>query len=240
MDEHQPQSDEESELWRAYAASRDAGLRIRLIERHLNTAQKIAAYLYARRGDRAAEFDDYLQYARLGLIEALDRYDPSREASFATFASYRIRGAVLNGLERASERAAQWSYRRELEQARAGSLEEGARGAEGEFEELVEITIGLALGYALEDSGLTSTQTVPDPYQTFELKRLQERLRLIVDALPERERAIVKWHYFEHMDFKLIGLALGLSKGRISQLHSRALQLLRKALETIDRFDVRF
>jgi DNA-directed RNA polymerase specialized sigma subunit len=48
----------------------------------------------------------------------------------------------------------------------------------------------------------------------------------------------VRWHYFEYMDFKLVGEALGLSKGRISQLHVRALQLLRKGLEAIGQFDV--
>lgn len=235
----QPGPDEVS-LWREYVATRDPKVRIRLIERYLETAHRIAGYFFARRADRSADFHDYLQDARLGLIEALDRYDPNREAGFVTFASYRIRGAILNGLERNTERATQVAYRRRIERDRIESVTTESRGTEP-FEGLVDMTIGLALGYALEDSGISAQQDpASDPYRAFELKRLRERLLLIVEALPERERLIVKWHYFERMDFKLIGLALKLSKGRISQLHARALVLIRKGLKSLDRFDLIF
>src|ERR1041385_5079377 len=187
--------EEEAALWQAHLAGRDAVLRGRLIERYLPEVHRIAAHAYARRGPQAPEFDDYLQWARLGLIEAFDRYEPAREASFMTFAGYRIRGAILNGL---------------------------------------------ALGFALEDSGLGAAPEGFDPYRVLELKRLRERLLLIVEALPERERRIPQWHYFEQMDFQLVGAALGLSKGRISQLHSRGLKLMREGLRSIERFDISF
>ena len=93
---------------------------------------------------------------------------------------------------------------------------------------------------ALEDSGLSAAPEGFDPYRVLEMKQLRERLLLIVDALPERERRILKWHYFEHMDFKHIGEALGLSKGRISQLHARGLKLMRESLRSIERFDLSF
>jgi RNA polymerase sigma factor for flagellar operon FliA len=172
------------------------------------------------------------------MIEAFDRYDPKRETSFVTFAGYRIRGEILNGLEHSTEGAAQRTRRKRLEKERLESVIEGASGAPQKIEELVEVTIGLALGFALEDSGLSAEPETVDPYRVLELKRLRERLLLVVEALPEREKQIVKWHYFEHMDFKLIGLVLRLSKGRISQLHSRALKLIREGLRSIDRFDL--
>jgi len=229
--------EEEAALWQAYLARRDAALRAQLIERYLPEVHKLAAYAYARRGPQAPEFSDYLQWARLGLMEAFDRYDPAREAAFMTFAGYRIRGAILNGLERATERAAQWAHKEELEQERLDSVLEGA--AEGEaLERLADLTLGLALGFALEDSGLSAESESFDPYRVLEMKRLRERLLLIVEALPERERRIVQWHYFQHMDFKLVGMALGLSKGRISQLHARALKLMREGLQSVDRFDL--
>jgi len=151
---------------------------------------------------------------------------------------YRIRGAILNGLEHATEQAAQHARRKQIEKERVESVIGGARGASEALEELVEVTVGLALGFALEDSGLSAEPETFDPYRVLELKRLRERLLLIVEALPEREKQIVKWHYFEHMDFKLIGLAFRLSKGRISQLHARALKLIREGLRSIDRFDL--
>src|SRR5262245_1782946 len=230
---------EEAALWQAYLARRDPALRAQLIERYLPEAHRLAAYAYARRGPQAPEFDDFLQWARLGLMEAFDRYDPAREAAFMTFAGYRIRGAILNGLEHTTEGAAQWAHRRALEEERLDSLVEGADEDEA-LERLADVTLGLALGFALEDSGLSAAPEGFDPYRVLEMKRLRERLLLIVEALPERERRILKWHYFEQMDFKLIGAALGLSKGRISQLHSRGLKLMREGLRSIERFDISF
>ncbi|MFL6573086.1 MAG: sigma-70 family RNA polymerase sigma factor [Burkholderiales bacterium] len=231
--------EDESALWQTYLASRDAALRAKLIERYLPEVHKLAAHAYARRGPHSPEFGDYLQWARLGLVEAFDRYDPAREAAFMTFAGYRVRGAILNGLERATEGAAQWAHRKELEEERLDSMLEAADDADA-LERLADVTLGLALGFALEDSGLSATAEGFDPYRVLEVKRLRERLLVIVEALPERERRILKWHYFEHMDFKLIGAALGLSKGRISQLHARALKLMREGLRSIERFDLSF
>jgi RNA polymerase sigma factor FliA len=230
--------EEEAALWRAYLAGHDAALRARLIERYLPAAHKLAAYSYARRGPHSPEFGDYLQWARLGMMEAFERYDPAREASFMTFAGYRIRGAILNGLAHATEGAAQWAHRKALEQERLDSVLEGAAEAPDELERLAEVTLGLALGFALEDSGLSAEPESFDPYRVLEVKRLRERLLQVVEALPERERRIVRWHYFEHMDFKLIGAALGLSKGRISQLHARALKLMRAGLQSVERFEL--
>ena len=230
--------DEEVALWRRYRAGRDAEARARLIEHYLPTAHKIAASAYAKRGPQAPEFADYLQWARLGLLEAFDRYDPEREASFVTFAGYRMRGAILNGLEHATEGAAQWAHRKALEEERLDSMLDEANDADA-LERLADVTLGLALGFALEDAALSAEPESFDPYRVLELKRLRERLLLIVEALPEREQRIVRWHYFEHMDFKLIGLALRLSKGRISQLHARALKLMREGLRSVERFDLR-
>src|ERR1051326_4750559 len=195
--------EEEAALWQASLAGRDAVLRGRLIERYLPEVHRIAAHAYARRGPQAPEFDDYLQWARLGPIAAFDRHGPARE------------------------------------EERRDSRVEGADEAEA-LERLADVTLGLALGFALEDSGLGAAPEGFDPYRVLELKRLRERLLLIVEALPERERRILKWHYFEQMEFKLVGAALGLSKGRISQLHSRGLKLMREGLRSIERFDISF
>src|SRR5512145_2591085 len=138
---------EEAVLWQAYLARRDPALRAQLIERYLPEAHKLAAHAYARRGPNAPEFADYLQWARLGLMEAFDRYDPAREAAFMTFAGYRIRGAILNGVEHATEGAAQWTHRKALEEERLDSMLEA--GDDGEaLERLADLILGLALGFA--------------------------------------------------------------------------------------------
>src|SRR5579859_5894235 len=109
-----PAADPELErsLWEEYGRTRQPELRQRLVKRYMPMTQGIAAHLFGRRVGNAVAFDDYLQYARVGLLEAIDRYDPGREASFTTFAGYRIRGAILNGLEQTTEVAAQAAQRR--------------------------------------------------------------------------------------------------------------------------------
>src|SRR5258708_35994595 len=154
--EPSPDLEEEAALWQRYVADRDPVLRAKLIERYLPTAQKLAAYAYSRRGPQAPEFADYLQWARLGMIEAFDRYDPKREASFVTFAGYRIRGAILNGLERATEQAAQHARRKQIEKELVEAVIGGGVGASEAREERVEYTGGLALVVRLAESERTT------------------------------------------------------------------------------------
>jgi RNA polymerase sigma factor for flagellar operon FliA len=223
----------------------------------MEMTHRIAAHLFGRRIGNAVAFDDYLQYARVGLLEAIDRYDPAREASFATFAGYRIRGAVLNGLEQTTELAAQAAQRRHSRlHERAHSLEtrdlgdaddEGASmDAESagthleQFSGMVDMAILLAMGYVLEDNGEWNPAGASgaDPYRSVQLEAVRTRLIRLVDALPQRERLIVRYHYFEHMEFQAIGEVLEVSKGRVSQLHARALQLIRAGYEALEQFDV--
>lgn len=233
----------DEELWLRYVADREAGVRHTLVRRYLDLARKIAASLYAQRVDNSVDFQDYLQYARVGLLESIDRYDPAREAAFPTYATYRIRGAILNGLERATEHTAQREHRRRVRaQERLLSVRERIEGDSRDMlNEMIDVTIALALGYVLEESGLwkrLDDDPAVDPYRSLEFKRLRERLTLIVGALPEREQLIVKYHYFEHMEFLAISELLGLSKGRVSQLHSRALRLIREAYRALDSLNL--
>jgi len=235
-------SEEEVSLWHRYVSTRDTEVREQLITRHLDTARKIAASLYANRINNTIDFSDYLQYARLGLIEAVDRFDPAHRASFTTFATYRIRGSILNGVEKATEKAAQHAQRKRAQRERVKSVREGADHPSDAFSSMVDVAISLALGYLLEESGIWrpgNEDPGADPYRSLELKRLAERMGLIVQALPEREQLIIRYHYFQQMEFVAIGDVLGISKVRVSQLHARALKLIRDAYQALDRFDVR-
>jgi RNA polymerase sigma factor for flagellar operon FliA len=106
---------------------------------------------------------------------------------------------------------------------------------------MVDFTILLAMGYVLEDSGEwnpAGADRAADPYKSVQLERVRARLSLLVDALPQRERLIIRYHYFEHMEFQAIGTILELSKGRVSQLHARALRLIREGYDTLEGFDL--
>jgi RNA polymerase sigma factor for flagellar operon FliA len=241
-----PAIGEEAELWRQFCSRRDPETRRTLIQHYLHLARRIAGSIYAQRYTEVVEFEDCLQYARVGLIEAIDRFDPSQNVQFATFATYRIRGSILNGLEHASERAAQHKQRRRVrlsERVASIRTDDSRSSGSDPFADMVDVTLALALGYILEDSGMWRSpheDADTDPYRSLELGRLRERFALIVQALPEREQLIVRWHYFEHMEFGMIGEMLGLSKGRISQLHARALRLVRDAFQELGGYDAQF
>lgn len=234
------------QLWEEFQQTRLPSLREQLIDRYLEMTRRIAANLYSRRITDTVTFDDYLQYGRLGLIEAVDRYDPARGASFATFANYRIRGAILNGLERSTESAAQLTQRRQQRlRERTQSLQEAVDTSGEEhldpFAGLVNMTVMLAIGYVLEDDGHwnpAGPDTSQDLYRSIELDRVRARVHLLVDALPERERLIVQQHYFEHVEFQVIAAQLEVTKGRVAQLHARALRLIREGYEALAGFDL--
>lgn len=238
------ESASDAALWQEYCQTHRPELRARLISRYLEMTHRIAAALYRRRVTNTVPFEDYLQLGRVGLLEAIDRYDPAREASFGTFATYRIRGAILNGLEKATESAAQAADRRRArirERTQSFELDEESReGPTGDlFAGMVDMTIMLAMGYVLEDDGRwnpAGAESAADPYRSLHLEHVRARLHMLVDALPERERLIVRSHYFEHMEFQAIAEMLEVTKGRVSQLHARALKLVREGYEGLEEF----
>ena len=222
-------------LWRDFAKRRDSNTRNRLIEQHLPLARTIAATLYARRGAMAVEFMDYIQLATLGLIESVDRFDAERGVPFEAYAAPRVRGAVLNALEALSETYEQSALSKRLRHDRVESLRRGGVATKSDlFAELADIAVGFAIGYMLEGSGLVAGDAAHeayrhDFYRGVEQRQLGESLARLVAALPEQERRVVRYHYYQGLEFKEIAGLFGVTKGRISQIHRQALQLIREA-----------
>jgi RNA polymerase sigma factor for flagellar operon FliA len=221
----------EQALWLAWRQGGDAAARERLIHLHLEFARILAGKLYARRPTNDVEFAEYVQLASLGLIEAVDRYDPGQGASFRTYASHRIQGAILSGLEASTERARQLALKRRIEQERLQSLRGGAEPATGDaFSRLASIAVGLAIGFMLDDVASFRAEDAAygdNAYAASELRRLHGRLLSFIDELPERESKIIRSHYLQQMPFDDIAKSLKLTPGRVSQLHGRALGQLR-------------
>ncbi|HEY6124849.1 MAG TPA: sigma-70 family RNA polymerase sigma factor [Steroidobacteraceae bacterium] len=227
--------------WVEFARTRAAELRTALIERYIGQAKIMAAKLYQRRQDNSVAFGDYLQYARVGLIESIDHFDPAREVPFEAFSSYRIKGAILNGLQTESEIASQRAFWSRRARERFESLKDhevkGDRRAS--LEELVNLTMGLALSHLIEqDAGEVIDESLAaNPYAVTELVQLKRAVRSLLPALPSRERELIQRHYEEQVEFQQIAAEWGLTKGRVSQLHAQALQRLRKLLSTQPQID---
>lgn len=221
--------------WRAWRINHDQNARERLIETYLPFARMLAAKLYGRRTYPELEFQDYFQHATIGLIESIDRYDPERGIRFEPYASARIRGAILSGIETLSEKQEQVSARKRILEDRTSSLKGDATGQSTEalFETLAEIAIGLATGVMLEGAGIYQDRELSymdNAYLGVELKQLRERVLDAVSFLSASEKKVITYHYLQHFAFEEIARTLGVSKGRVSQIHKAALKRLREIL----------
>ncbi|MBK1703311.1 RNA polymerase sigma factor FliA [Halochromatium glycolicum] len=194
------------------------------------------------------ELDDLIQAGTLGLLEALGRFDAGQGASFATFASQRIRGAMLDEL-----RSRDWLPRsvrrhaRELDEA-VRQLEQRLGRAPDEHEIAAELKMDLADYHQLlndtnngqflpfeemvQEGVEPGAASRPADPEFAELVDQQQRSRLIaaIDALPEREKLLMALYYQEELNLKEIGAVLSVSESRVCQLHSQALSRLRAQL----------
>lgn len=232
LDPAASESADERALWDRYRREPGRIDRDALITRYMPYANMLAAKYYAGRHIPEIEFDEFRQYALVGLVESVDRYDPAYGAMFKTFAAHRIRGAILNGIEKYNEQQQQISARARLREERCKELmsEIGQEQADP-FTSLVDTAIGLAIGYMLEDSGLfqhTDPGYEDNAYRQYELDELVRLVRGLVDTLAPQEQAVIRGHYLEQMRFDEIAVRMNLSKGRISQIHHRALQRMQE------------
>jgi RNA polymerase sigma factor for flagellar operon FliA len=235
-----PGSALEATLWRRYKQGADTVARDALVACHLPFARVVAAMAYARRYNDEVEFGDYLQFASVGLLEALERFEPSRGVQFRTFASRRMQGAILSGLEGLTEKLQQIAARQRMRAERLQHVKEMAlagrtapASASPELADfVVDVGIGLALCWILEGTGLVDRGDASGPscYESLAMKELRTRLLEVVDALPPTERAVIRGHYLQHVAFEEIARSLQLTKGRVSQIHKQALLRLRAAM----------
>jgi RNA polymerase sigma factor for flagellar operon FliA len=232
----------ERALWTALGTEPTASRREAIFSHYLSYARAIAAQLYAGRHRDDVEFKDFLQLACIGLLESIDRFEPDRGILFRTFCTPRIRGNVLAGITRLSDGQEQASLQRRMRRERLASLEqadESENRSLDTFQTLATLTVGLAIGFLLDDTGLVEEDAAkPTPYgnawQTIALRQTREQLHAAVGQLATRDQKIIRYHYFHGLGFDQISDILGVTKGRISQLHRAALLELRTKIGDAD------
>lgn len=234
---------DEALLWRRFKDEGQDKARETLFTLHYPFARQLARRHFLDRRSGDIEFGDLCQLASAGLLEALDHYDPARGAPFRPYAARRISGSILDGLAKMSEMREQISFRNRLRAERTRSLSTGdgeGMSAGQALEALAELAVGLAVGFMLEDAGLHHGEDAPKArltaYDSLAWKETVRRMLAEVAALPERERMIIRSHYMDDLGFEQIGAVLGVSKGRVSQLHRAAVTLLRKRLRAAGEF----
>ena len=215
-----------------------------LLQQHLPLVRRIAHHLMAR---MPAEVDvnDLIQVGMIGLLEAAKNYAASQGASFQTYASIRIRGAMLDELRRSdwTPRSVQRKARRLAEATRAVEGRQGRTASDREVAD--QLGVGLDEYHTMlrdtavcrvvgfEDQGSQAGDLPADdatPLQDLQQQGFKQSLVQAIEQLPEREKLVMSLYYDEELNLREIGEVLGVSESRVCQIHSQALSRLRSRL----------
>jgi len=236
---------DEGALWDLYKVHNDNAARQQLIKNYVPLSRKIAASLYASRFDDEIEFNDYLQYGHIGLLESINRFDPHRNIMFSTYASYRINGSILNGISKLTEKREQIATQNRLRNERVSSLADSDSDDKTNnlFEYFASTMIGMAISFMLEDTQLvrfSENKSLVTPYSVSVFDQLKAEVVTAIESLSENEKKIINSHYLEFKSFNAVAVELGITKGRVSQLHKRAIGKLRELLQANGNIDAEY
>lgn len=218
----------------------------RLLEQHATLVKRIAYHMLARL-PASVQVEDLIQAGMIGLLEASKKFDASKGASFETFVGIRIRGAMLDEV-----RKGDWAPRSVHRNSRmvtdAMRQVENRIGRDAEDQEVAtEMGVSLEEYYQIlvdtQGSRLFSFDDLMEdgapepaygkshePAHAAEDERFREALAEAIEGLPEREKLILSLYYNEELNLKEIGLVLGVSESRVSQLHSQCAARLRSRM----------
>jgi RNA polymerase sigma factor for flagellar operon FliA len=244
------------EIWQRYRESRDKALRDRLILNYAPLVKYVAGRISTSLPAHVDE-GDLVSYGLLGLIGAIERYDPAREIKFETYAISRIKGSIIDEL-----RSLDWvprsvrSRAREIERAmldlenrlkRAPSDEEVAteigitvdefqdsltaisRSSVAALDELWQISTGGGDTVSLIDT--IEDPHADDPSKAMSQTEVREALADAIQRLPEREKLVITLYYYEELTLREIGEVLSVTESRVSQLHTKAILRLKVRLQ---------
>ncbi|WP_431495031.1 sigma-70 family RNA polymerase sigma factor [Pseudomonas brassicacearum] len=222
-DEPSNEGNDEQTLWRNWLDSKTEAARSRLFFFYGKWLRMIVGLLYSRYPHPLAEWGDYVNLASIGLLQAIDRFNPELNTRFQSYAEPYVKGNVLKGLScYVGDRR---RYYRERLESISGMQEEGR--AESDLEQVANVAIGLAFGLFLE-SGIVDPEPKDDnPLSLYEVERESDTLEGCVKLLSANEQRVIQGHYHQHLSFTEISELMGISKSRVSQLHAQALKNIR-------------
>lgn len=222
-----------------------------LVRQHAALVKRIAFHLLGRLPD-SVQVDDLIQAGMVGLLEAAQKYDGSKGASFETYAGIRIRGSMIDEMRRGdwAPRSVHRNTRRITEAIKQVESEKGRDAEDSEVAEHLGISLEeyhsilqdssgcrlFSFEEMLENSDQGADNLANDkelsPLANTEKDFFQQHLANAIRELPEREQLVLSLYYDEELNLKEIGAVLGVSESRVSQLHSQAAHRLRAKLSS--------
>lgn len=239
-------------LWEEYAAAGSPEVREKIILEYAPLVKVVAGRLSMYLGYNV-EYEDLVSYGIFGLIDAIDKFDCMKDVKFETYASLRIRGAILDQIRKMDwiPRTIRQKQKRidaaikeiETQHGRSATDEEIAKilGITDEeyldWQSQMKITNVVSLNEFLEqgseisnEAGSTKSAAFDSPEEILERDELKKMLAQALELLTEKERKVIVLYYYEDLTLKEISNILEVSESRISQLHTRALQKMRGKL----------
>lgn len=234
-------------LWVDYARTKDPDIREKIILEYAPLVKVVAGRLHMYLGSNV-EYEELVSYGIFGLIDAIDKFDFLKDVKFETYASLRIRGAILDQIRKMDwiPRTIRQKQKKidaamkaiEAEKGRAATDEEiaGELGISADeytgWQSQMKITGVVSLDEFLEGGSeipsLQSTQHRYDgPEDVIEKDELKKKLAEALELLTEKEKKVILLYYYEDLTLKEISNILEVSESRISQLHTRALQKMK-------------
>lgn len=230
-------------IWTEFHQTRDPALRNRLVIQYAPLVKYVAGRMRTRM-PHSVEQDDLVSDGVLGLMDAIERFDPERGLAFQTFAVPRIRGAIIDGMR--SMDFVPRSVRdklRTIYQAQT-SLETRLGRIATDHEVAKEVGFGVQQVRDLTKQSSGSHSTLDDFDLADELSTSTEAaveqgaegasLMRVVGELTERDRVVVALYYYEGLTLAEIGRVLGVTESRVSQLHSRATSTMRSKMVALE------
>lgn len=230
-------------LWKEYQQTGDANLRNRLVMQYAPLVKYVAGRMRTRLPD-SVDQDDLVSDGVLGLMDAVERFDPGRGLTFQTFAVPRIRGAIIDGM-RAMDfvprsvrdklrtvQKAQLALEERL--GRSPEAEEVAAEAGMPVHQVRDLTKQASGNHANLDDFDLADELASATDTEVEAGDDNALLMKVVQELAERDQVVIALYYFEGLTLAEIGAVLGVTESRVSQLHSRATATLRTKIVALE------
>ncbi len=244
---------EDRELWINYKKSGSLDIREKIIIKYIPLVKHVVSK-FVNNLPKNIEYEDLVEYGIIGLLDAVAKFDITKDVDFKTYALLRIRGAIydeLRGLDmlprtlrKVSKNIEAAYIEIEREKGRPATDEEVCRYLNISIKELDEYfsKINVANIYSLEESigesedgsstlgSIIEDKKSENPHEKLEKKEIKEALMEGIKELSEKERIVINLYYYEELTLKEIGKVMDISESRVSQIHSKTVLKLRAKL----------
>jgi len=237
------------DYWKKYKENGDRESKEKIIIEYIELVKIIAGRLYVNYNGNV-DYDDLVSYGILGLIDAIDKFDLSKNVKFETYANIRIRGAIVDQMRNLDwiPRSIRQKYKKvedavkKLQNIYGDDIKDEylAKEMNVSLEELYEILndisglVVVSLDEFLQNGknfDISSGSKEINPQEALEKKESEKLIKEVIENLPEKEKKVISLYYYSELTYKEIANVIGISESRVSQLHTSAIAKLKIKLK---------